>query len=153
MYFQALICHTDILIIDSSLEITDLLKIDEEAREDKDEKNQYIKTKLSLFLVIPQIKQQMSDPLADYTNLSHDEIDPSSANGAESEQAEPEQQVSEHYEPQPEELTYENDENVLNSIKVQNHRCGSNREVVRKKVIRDSRPQDTNKATLMTTVM
>ena len=32
MYFQALICHTDILIIDPSLEITDLLKIDEEAR-------------------------------------------------------------------------------------------------------------------------
>lgn len=58
VYFQALICHTDILIIDPSLEITDLPKIDEEAREDKDEKkNQYIKTKLSLFLVIPQIKQ------------------------------------------------------------------------------------------------
>ena len=38
MYFQALICHTDILIIDPSLEITDLLKIDEEAREDKDGK-------------------------------------------------------------------------------------------------------------------
>ena len=27
MYFQALICHTDILIIDPSLEITDLLKL------------------------------------------------------------------------------------------------------------------------------
>ena len=93
----------------------------------------------------------MSDPLADYTNLSHDEIDPSSANAAESEQAEPEQQVSEHYEPQPEELTYENDENVLNSIKVQNHRCGSNREVVRKKVIRIPDHRDTNKTTLMTT--
>lgn len=143
MYFQALICHTDILIIDPSLEITDLLKIDEEAREDKDEKkNQYIKTKLSLLLVIPQIKQQMSDPLADYTNLSHDEIDPSSANAAESEQAEPEQQVSEHYEPQPEELTYENDENVLNSIKVQKITdAEAIGEVVRKKVIRDSRPQ------------
>ena len=42
MYFQALICHTDILIIDPSLEITDLPKIDEEAREDKDEKKKSI---------------------------------------------------------------------------------------------------------------
>lgn len=90
-----------------------------------------------------KLNTEMSDPLADYTNLSHDEIDPSTANVAESQQPEPEQQVSEHQEPQQQELTYENDENVLSSIKVEKVTNGEEMgDIVRKKLIRNSRPQE-----------